>query len=440
MRSFVLLAAFALSGTAAAQAPMIRAHLEPAGNVTVGEPVRLIVTVLVPNYFTGSPEFPEFELENAIVVLPQETPQNSSEHVQGVTYAAITEVYTLYPQQLGNFSLPPAQVSVSYANVPPKTTVAHLSLPPLTFRADIPVAARGLDYFLPTTKLTIEQRWTPTPKALRVGDTIERTITVTAEKMQAMLIPPLQLKAPDGFRIYEEEPRVHDEKSNRNEFLFGQRTQSAKYLIQKQGSYTLPAIELKWWNLSTRRLMTATLPAVHLEVAANPAAVTELAPEQPQPAVAQQLKVSFWSRYKRLIWTGALWLLAALALLWLAWRWLPRLYRAAQQWRTWRRELEQAYFSAVIKACKKNHPGETYVALLRWLNRRSPGKALDEMYVSSHAIDLMKEIDRLCVLLFKPTNESASWDGRRMADLLKAWRRRQAKTNDEKTALVGLNP
>ena len=34
----------------------------------VGEPVRLVVTVLAPNYFTGSPDFPEIEIENVIVV------------------------------------------------------------------------------------------------------------------------------------------------------------------------------------------------------------------------------------------------------------------------------------------------------------------------------------------------------------------------------------
>ncbi|WP_058185758.1 BatD family protein [Terracidiphilus gabretensis] len=440
MRSSVLLAVLALAGVAAAQTPMIRAHLEPAENITVGEPVRLVITVLVPNYFTGSPEFPEFEIENAIVVLPQETPQNSSERVQGVTYAAITETYTLYPQQAGDFSLPSAQIDASYASTPPKRALAHLTLPLLTFRAEIPAAARGLEYFLPTTKLTIEQRWTPAPKALRVGDTIERTITVTAAKLQAMLIPPLQFKAADGIRIYEEEPKVHDEKSNRNEFLFGQRTQSAQYLMQKEGSYTLPAIELKWWNVSTRKVVKAVLPAVHFEVAENPAAATELAPEQPQPTMAQQPKVNLWARYKRQIWVGVLWLLGALLLLWLAWQWLPRLYRSVQHWRTQRRELEQTYFRAVVKACNENHPKEAYAALLLWLNRRSPGKSLDEIYASSQDADLMSEINRLGAILFTSTSGDAQWDGRRLADLLRVWRKQEAKTHDEKTALVALNP
>ena len=141
---------------ASAQSPMIRARFEPARTITVGEPVRLVVTVLVPNYFTGSPDFPDFDLQNAIVVLPQERPNNTSEKVRGVTYAGITETYTLYPQQAGEFSLPPVTIDVSYANAPPRTTQAHLKLPALAFHADLPEAAKVLDYFLPTTRLTMQ--------------------------------------------------------------------------------------------------------------------------------------------------------------------------------------------------------------------------------------------------------------------------------------------
>jgi hypothetical protein len=172
-----------------AQQPIVRARIQPDKDILVGQPVRLIVTILVPNYFSGAPDLPEFELENAIVVLPQETPQNSNEHLETVTYAGITETYTIYPQQPGDFQLPPADITVPYASAPPQTTVAHLALPALRFHADLPAAAKDLEYFLPTSSLIMQQKWSQSLKNLRVGDSIERTITVTATKMQAMLIP-----------------------------------------------------------------------------------------------------------------------------------------------------------------------------------------------------------------------------------------------------------
>ena len=188
--------------SARAQAPVVHARLEPATGITVGQPVRLVVEVLVPNYFTGSPDFPEFEIENAIVVLPQERAQNANEHINGMTYAGIIQTYTLYPQQPGDFQVPPAQIGVTYASKPPKSTTARVSIPPLKFHADLPPAAQGLDYFLPTTQLTMQQKWSGPLDKVRVGDTITRTITVSASKMQAMLIPPLPAEAPDGIRVY----------------------------------------------------------------------------------------------------------------------------------------------------------------------------------------------------------------------------------------------
>src|SRR5579862_1977331 len=123
--------------------------------------------------------------------------------------------------------------------------MANVALPALSFHADVPAAARDLDYFLPTTSLTIQQKWSSPLKNLRVGDSIERTVTVTATKMQAMLIPPLPLDAPSGIRVYPEEPAVHDQKTARGDFIYGRRTQSAKYFLSKAGDYTLPPIELK---------------------------------------------------------------------------------------------------------------------------------------------------------------------------------------------------
>lgn len=108
----------------------------------------------------------------------------------------------------------------------------------------------------------MQQSWSPPLKNLHAGDSIERRITVTATKMQAMLIPPLPLEAPAGLRIYPEEPVVQDQKTDRGDFVYGRRTESAKYFIQKEGDYTLPAIQLKWWNLSTNRLVTTVLPEI----------------------------------------------------------------------------------------------------------------------------------------------------------------------------------
>ena len=401
----------------AAQTPVVRAHLEPAKGILVGQPVRLIVSVFVPNYFTGSPDFPEFEIENAIVVLPQDRPQNSNEKINGITFAGITETYTIYPQQQGDFQLPPAEITVSYASIPPKNTEAHLALPALAFHADVPAAAKDLDYFLPTTQLTIQQKWSAPLKNLRAGDSVERTITVTATRMQAMLIPPLPLDTADGIRVYQDEPSVQDQKTDRGEFVFGRRTQSAKYFVQKEGDYTLPAIELKWWNLSTSRLVTATLPAVHFTAAANPNNVVEVPPEPEHVPLSQPKHVSLWTKYKFWIRVVVPFCIAVLFLLWLGWLSIPRIGLRLQTWQMGRRHSEPVYFRHLQRACKRNHASDAYTCLLKWLASAHPRATIQEFQSLATDSRLSYEIDRLGASLFGGS-KGPTWNGEKFAHLL----------------------
>jgi hypothetical protein len=422
-----------------AQSPFIRAAFEPAKGVMVGQPVRLVVTVFVPNYFSGGVDFPEFDLDGAIVVLPQDHPQHLNEQVAGVAYAGISATYTIYPQQPGDFHLPRAELAVPYASAPPTTTTAHLALPALTLHAEIPAAAQNLDYFLPTTSLTIQQKWSVPLKNLRAGDTVERTITVTAAKMQAMLIPPLAMKAPDGVRVYPGEPAVQDQKTDRGEFVSGRRVESAKYFIQKEGDYTLPEVELQWWNLSTNRLVTATLPAVHFTAAANPNYAAELPPEVEPVVVAQPQAISTWVKYRFWIRVAAPCFIAALLLGWVAWRYLPRQVLRLREWRAKLARSEGAYCRSLLQACQRNQAKEAYQWLLRWMAVARPGMSLDDFLSRAADPALVSETNALGASLFAE-KDPASWRGARMADLLKRHRQMETQQAARRSALPDLNP
>jgi len=267
---------------AAAPGPVVRASIATPRPIIVGQAVRVNVTVLVPNYFMGEPEFPQFNMDNAIVVLPEETPQNSNETIAGQTYAGITVTYRIYPQQPGSFKLPKADVGVKYAADPPKSVEVHVPLPTVEFEAVIPPEAADLDYFLPTTSLKIAQKLDKQPKNLRVGDTVTRTVTISVSKLHAMLIPPTKFEAQVGLAVYPKQPRVDDIKTDRGEFVEGRRIDIATYLIRKDGDYTLPAIQVEWWNLDRGKVERATLPAIRFTAVPNPAANPEIPPE-PEP-------------------------------------------------------------------------------------------------------------------------------------------------------------
>jgi hypothetical protein len=422
MKRLLALLILFVSLHALAQSPVIRARLEPRSNIMVGQPVRLVVSVFVPNYFTGSPEFPEFEIDNAIVVLPQDRPENSNTQIGNATYFGITQTYVIYPQQEGEFRIPPAELSVPYAIAPPKSTTAEIALPALSFHAAVPDAGRDLPYFLPTTRLTMTERWSRPLKGLRTGDTVERTITITASKMQAMLIPPLTFEQPDGIHIYNGEPIVRDQKTDRGDFIYGQRVQTAKYFVVKSGDYTLPTMELKWWNLLKHQMTTSSLNAVHFSATDNPEFTIELPPIDQTSSTPIPQKISHWHRYRASLKMSLVGIIFTLALGLTAW--LIRYgYRNATTYLESYKSSESACFRKLIRYAKSHNSKLTYIQLLRWANHIFPGKPLGEIVRGQARTDLRNQVEALAKAIYSAqTAETDEWNSRELVLQLKKFR------------------
>jgi hypothetical protein len=64
--------------SAAAQ-PRVRVEIDAKEPLLVGQQVRVNVTVLAPNFFLSSPQFPTFDLPGAIVTLLDENALNTTE-------------------------------------------------------------------------------------------------------------------------------------------------------------------------------------------------------------------------------------------------------------------------------------------------------------------------------------------------------------------------
>ena len=422
---------------AAAPGPVVRASIATPRPIIVGQAVRVNVTVLVPNYFMGEPEFPQFNLDNAIVVLPEETPQNSNETIAGQTYAGITVTYRIYPQQPGSFKLPKADVGVKYAADPPKSVEVHVPLPAVEFEAVVPPEAADLDYFLPTTSLKIAQELDKPLKNLRVGDTVTRTVTISVSKLHAMLIPPTKFEAQVGLAVYPKQPRVDDIKTDRGEFVEGRRIDIATYVIRKEGDYTLPAIQVEWWNLDRGKVERATLPAIRFTAVPNPAANPEIPPE-PEPVTETAApKPSRFRQYLRLAELGAISVVVVALLLW---AWLRFGTRLVHQWRDSRaayRNSEAAFFNELKKASRAGNAPEAYSLLLGWLNRFRPGVGLGPFLSYSGDAELTREVELLASKLYG--QGISSWSGERMIKCLQRVRSHSHRVRPHQS-LPPLNP
>src|SRR5262245_46946332 len=353
--------------------PIVRVTLDPKDPVLVGQQVKVKVQVLVPNFFMSGVEIPTIDIPGAIVARPDEGAEHLTETIGGQSYAGIQQSFVITPQRAGDFTLPPAKLTFKYAAVPGQSTDGAVTIPPQKFTAKLPagVAASGTTPGAPAepvAKVTVTQSLDQDLKTLKVGDTLTRTVSAFAERTQAMMIPPPAFEAPDGVRVYRKDPILTDETKDRIGFVGGRRTDRATYLFEKPGEYTLPAIEIGWFNVKTGKQETARAPEIKVSVAENPNAAPAIAPEPPptQTAVPSAARRIDWRRWAPGAAGAAL---AALPLTWLARRYVP-LYRA---WRAARRrardESEPAYFARAERACRAGDPRVAYQALTAWAPR-----------------------------------------------------------------------
>jgi hypothetical protein len=438
MRAAVALLALVVpAAVRAAEAPQVRVRIDQTGPIYVGQSLRVDVTVLVPNFFMSSPQFPLFDLPGAVVTMPGEGAVNVNETINGTTYAGIQKAYVIVPQREGSFVLPPARITFQYAAVPGQPSPGSVKLPPQGFTVLLPPGAKTPQGALPVARVTIQQQVEGLAKPLHVGDAITRRVEISAEHTQSMMIPPPSFVAPAGVRVYRKDPTLTDATDQMGQFLGGRRVDVATYLFDRPGTYTLPAISQSWFDPRTNRTQLAEAPEIQVSVVASPQPATAITPEPPPQAAPPPEPSLDWRR--RLVPASAA-LLSILAIFWLVRRWAGpiRAYLAAR--RAARRESEGAYFSRLLAACRSNDPVRSYASLGAWVRRT--GVASIGSYVQAATDDeLRTQVAELEQGLYSGAAESSRWNGAALATALaRARRSLVARRRPPRHRLSALNP
>ena len=152
-----------------------------------------------------------------------------------------------------------------------------------------PTAAAGATW-LPAHSLTLTEVWSAPATEVRLGQALRRSIRIEAAGIDAGQIPPLQVVAP-GMLVEADPPRLENRLAG--ELNIGVREQSFRMVALRAGEVLVPALQLRWWNLATDTLASATLPAHSLRVAAADAAPASLLPNTASrsPSLPQQRRI-----------------------------------------------------------------------------------------------------------------------------------------------------
>lgn len=332
---------------AASDGPVLQVTFEETEAIA-GQPLSLRLTVLAPTFMPEPPVWPSLETPNLLVRLPERSTGPTSQKIGKETWSGVTRRYRISPMVPGEFSIPPREVVVTWAdpetNEPRKAT---LTTGELTFSGILPEGAEGLDPFIAAEALELKQEVAGEPEAMQPGDSVERTIKATIRGTSPMFLPAL-LPPTDvaGVAAYPDEP-VLEESEDRG-VQSGARTESVTLVAEGGGSGAAPAISLDWYNLKSGEVETASVDGFPIAVDGPPASSAE-------------------PRDWRAIGLAALAALLSLAIVaWLSHRLLPPLGRWLRERRAERLASERHAFKVLQRVVARRDGAALRPALDGW--------------------------------------------------------------------------
>jgi tetrahydromethanopterin S-methyltransferase subunit F len=409
---------------------LLEAEAEPK-NPYVQAQVILTLRVLSRVAFNGDLGQPE--VSDAVV----EKLDEDREYVtlrEGVQFKVNERRFVLFPQKSGRLTIPSVNLTAQVGGSSfgpfyrPSTRQQRLHSDPIDLEVrPIPAQFTG-QHWLPATNVDLTEQWQPASLKVPGGEPVTRTLMIKAEGAGVGQLPEMNsmdLPVAD-IRQYPDQPVSRESRTESG--LVSQREQKTALIATRGGRYTLPAMEVPWWNTVTDQMEVARLPAHELTVsavageaaapAASPATPASVAPDATDQALVKAEPPNATS--DRWFWLALLcglgWLLTGLA--W--WRSrlssentesLPRENPAA--------ESERQLIRALENACKANDPKAVRHAFDRWAESRWPDLPAGNRYLQWSGA-LKGKLDDLNRSVFS-AEDGLAWNGAEFLKVFKAF-------------------
>ncbi|MEM9058139.1 MAG: BatD family protein, partial [Pseudomonadota bacterium] len=196
----------------------------------------------------------------------------------GRVYNVHEFAYAVFPQASGTLFVDPLKYEVEVPGQRWRSKIQRV------FSDAAEVAVRPVpatfsgSVWLPSTDVQLKEQWPTEPPMLRAGDAVTRTLVLSAAGLTAVQLPPLDAVAPAAFKQYADQPVLENGATERG--VIGMRKEQVAMLPTQPGPFTLPAVEVKWWDTEAGLTRVARLPERVVEVlpgagALNPQSLTE---------------------------------------------------------------------------------------------------------------------------------------------------------------------
>jgi hypothetical protein len=234
----------------------------------VRQPYKVTITVHSSTWFAKPLQFANLRIDDAFII-PFTRTVSSINYINKKKYATLSFYYLVFPYNTGTLEIPELEIS---ASIPPEGGYKGEAVTILTKAQTIQIkpipSAKDEEVWMVAKNVAIKESWSKPLNNLKVGDVIEREITITASGTLPSLIEPFKIEQPDLTSIYPKEPDLQDKRNNDD--VNGVRIESYSYLFEEEGEIIIPEEEIFWWNPTTKRVYKRTIEEQKLTIATNP--------------------------------------------------------------------------------------------------------------------------------------------------------------------------
>lgn len=226
-------------------------------------------------YYTISgirnPVFTEIEPDSAVVQLLGQ-PHQYEQLIDGVRYGIYEKNYAIFPQRSGEIAIPDIVFRGELTDGSSSLLFRNPNTQPITAFAEgynitvheRPAAFPADSTWLPATQVTVSEQWDRDITQLEPGDSVRRTISVTALGLDGAALPPLESAEIERMNVYPDPPRI--DRMIYDGHVMGSRVETSTLVATEEGSVVIPEITLPWWDVDNDSLQTAVIPASFIRV------------------------------------------------------------------------------------------------------------------------------------------------------------------------------
>ena len=388
----------------------------------------------------------EPKLANAVIEKLGDDKNYNSQY-QGENYIVTERKYAIFPQKSEPMRIEPLTLTadVIVASQPryngffsrQNTRAQRVSSEAITLDVQAKPTEAADNYWLPAEQVYLEEKWSANITKMKVGEPITRTLSLLIKGVTQGALPELYAdNMPANVKAYPDQPTLKE--TAKDDSMIAYREEKIALIPGLAGTYTLPAIEIPWWNTATKKMEVARIAEQTMTAVAgtsNSVAPTQkVEPATPAPIAIDNSPIVTTSSADESLW---FWLAIFFAGAWLATLiyFLSRNSKKTQQESNLATTEKTGNVDKTLKkACTTNEPALAKEVLIEWGREQFNQSSLTKI-AEQCAPTLQSEILALNGILYGGGNKE--WQG---AALWTAFKENQPVTTKQTTEAEPLPP